>query len=164
MVKSSDFHPVCSGSIPGADVFQEFSKSPRFSKFCEKTWNQQLLFYYSINSATLGFYKSGTNNESKLTPKNIPGKGPYIQLRQILCLPSFFEKTGICVFGRMDARKEKGHQYWKVTSKMDNLLKQKSIKNGRLIKGVINESGRQNQTKYRISSNLSRTSNLTPPL
>ena len=47
MVKSSDFHPVGPGSIPGTDVFQEFSKSPRFSKFCEKTWNQQLLFYNS---------------------------------------------------------------------------------------------------------------------
>ena len=47
MVKSSDFHPVGPGSIRGVDVFQEFSKSPRFSKFCEKTWNQQLLFYNS---------------------------------------------------------------------------------------------------------------------
>jgi len=53
MVKSSNFHQVGPGSIPGADVFQEFSKSSRFSKFCEKTWNQQLLLYYSINSATL---------------------------------------------------------------------------------------------------------------
>ena len=51
MVKSFDFHPVLQGSIPVGGNF--FKKSqifliPRgFQKFRQKTWNQQLLFYYS---------------------------------------------------------------------------------------------------------------------
>ena len=53
MVKSPEFHPVGPGSIPGADLFQECSKSQTFSKFCEKSLNQQLLFYYSIRRGSV---------------------------------------------------------------------------------------------------------------
>ena len=54
MVKSSDYHPVGPGSIPGVVVFQEFSKSRGFLnsvKKLESTAAVLLLYAKGIRSA-----------------------------------------------------------------------------------------------------------------
>ena len=52
VVKSFDFHPAVPGSIPSSGNFfkksQIFLITRSFQKFWQKTWNQQLLFYYSM--------------------------------------------------------------------------------------------------------------------
>ena len=49
--KISDFHPAVPGSIPGGNFFKKsqiFLITRSFQKFWQKTWNQQLQFYYSM--------------------------------------------------------------------------------------------------------------------
>ena len=89
MVKSSDFHPVGPGSIPGADIFQEFSKSPRFSKFCEITWNQQLLFYYSMRRGSVVQYSDSNSYINVFT--FFPHKMYRIHTSTMVC--AFFSKV-----------------------------------------------------------------------
>ena len=54
--KISDFHPTVPGSIPGGNFFKKsqiFLITRGFQKFWQKTWNQQLLFYYSIRRGSV---------------------------------------------------------------------------------------------------------------
>ena len=57
MVKAFDFHPAVLGSIPGCGNFfkktQIFLITRGFQKFWQKTWNQQLLFYYSVRRGSV---------------------------------------------------------------------------------------------------------------
>ena len=57
VVKSFDFHPEILGSIlDGGNFFKKtqiFLITRGFQKFWQKTWNQQLLFYYSVRRGSV---------------------------------------------------------------------------------------------------------------
>ena len=65
--KISDFHPAVPGSIPGGNFFKKsqiFLITRGFQKFWQKTWNQQLLFYYSMRRGS-GVQCSGSKKDTK---------------------------------------------------------------------------------------------------
>ena len=73
--KISDFHPAVPGSIPSGNFFKKSQIvliTRGFQKFWQKTWNQQLLFYYSMRRGSVVQYSDSIISASHTILEYVP--------------------------------------------------------------------------------------------